>query len=194
MHRGSLDWPLRVGAGSVSAIRYAGGCVQRAVMTAVDTEKENAVAPADAKSPLEEAEVLLEQLSLQDAFKRFQERRKVRPSQAPTYITSPIAEASLCHRRRSGQTRQQRRRRRPASGRHRSSSSSCGSASWRKPRSTSGCRMANGEPPSPFTHTPSVQPCPNTHDTGALAGITKRRRATAKAVSRARVRPVPNCA
>jgi hypothetical protein len=49
-------------------------------MTAVDTEKENAVAPADAKSPLEEAEVLLEQLSLQDAFKRFQERRKVRPS------------------------------------------------------------------------------------------------------------------
>jgi hypothetical protein len=72
--------PLRVGAGSVRAIRYAGGCVQRAVMTAVDTEKENAVAPADAKSPLEEAEVLLEQLSLQDAFKRFQERRKVRPS------------------------------------------------------------------------------------------------------------------
>jgi len=49
-------------------------------MTAAEAEaaKPAPVEDAAKQTPLEEAEALVEQLSLQDAFKRFQERRKVR--------------------------------------------------------------------------------------------------------------------
>jgi hypothetical protein len=102
-------------------------------------------ADAGKQTPLEEAEALVEQLSLQDAFKRFQQRRQVRSASTSVAVQwrakvggNAVGETSekRARGRRSARMQHVRRRRRRANGRRRSSSGSFASGSWRKRRAT----------------------------------------------------------